>query len=105
MTSGACRENAKPRLVRVQEKGQITLPADLCQRLGLKKGDLVPVTPTSERVLITPQELIATRALDRIGEILREQGLTLEELIESGREARGLLIEALYGFNPTNQCV
>jgi hypothetical protein len=28
-------------------------------------------------------------ALDQIGKILRERGVTLEELIESGREIRG----------------
>ena len=96
-------QNTKPRLVRVQEKGQVTLPIEVRRRLGLKKGDLVAITSTPEGVLITPQELIATRALDRIGEILREQGLTLEELIESGREEREPLIETLYGLKPTNQ--
>ena len=71
--------------------------ADVRKRLGLKKGDLVAVTATPEGVLITPQETVALRALDRIGETLREQGLTLEELIESGREERARLIEEQYG--------
>ena len=42
------------RLVRIQEKGQVTLPADIRKRLGLKKGDLVAVEGTPEGVLITP---------------------------------------------------
>jgi AbrB family looped-hinge helix DNA binding protein len=88
---------AERKLVRIQENGQITLPADVRKRLGLKKGDLVAVTATPEGVLITPQETVALRALDRIGETLREQGLTLEELIESGREERARLIEEQYG--------
>jgi AbrB family looped-hinge helix DNA binding protein len=95
--------NVERRFVRVQEKGQVTLPAEVRKSLGLKKGDLVAVTQTPEGVLITPQELIATRALDRIGEILREQGLTLEELIDSGREERGAIIEELYGIKTTDQ--
>jgi antitoxin PrlF len=80
------------RLVRVQEKGQVTLPSDLRKKLGLKKGDIVLITETSDGILISPQEVIATKALDEIGAILKEQGLSLEELIESGRDERGLLI-------------
>jgi AbrB family looped-hinge helix DNA binding protein len=80
------------RLVRVQEKGQVTLPADVRRRLGLEKGDLVAIVETPEGVLITPQEVVATKALDRIGEVLREQGLSLEELIESGRAERDELL-------------
>lgn len=87
------------RLVRVQEKGQVTLPSDLRKKLGLKKGDLVSITETSDGILITPQEVIATKALDEIGAILKEQGLSLEELIESGREERVLLIREQFGLD------
>jgi AbrB family looped-hinge helix DNA binding protein len=86
----------------VQEKGQVTLPAEVRRHLGLKKGDLVAVTAVPEGVLITRQEVLAARALDRVGEVLRSQGLALEELIESGREERGRLIEERYGIRPTD---
>jgi AbrB family looped-hinge helix DNA binding protein len=86
------------RLVRVQEKGQVTLPTEFRKRLRLKKGDLVSVVETPDGLLITPQELVAARALDRIGAALKEQGLSLEELIDSGREERGALIKERYGL-------
>jgi AbrB family looped-hinge helix DNA binding protein len=79
-------------LVRMQEKGQVTLPVESRRKLGLKKGDLVAVVDTPDGVLITPQEVLATRTLDRIGELLKAQGLSLAELIESGREERASLI-------------
>lgn len=88
------------RLVRVQEKGQVTLPVEVRRKLGIKKGDLVAVIETADGVLITPQEVIAMKALDRIGRALRERGLSLEELIESGREARGQIIQEEYGIEP-----
>jgi AbrB family looped-hinge helix DNA binding protein len=94
---------AASKLVRVQEKGQVTLPAEIRERLGLKKGDLVAIVETPDGVLITPQQVVATRALDRIGEILREQGLSLEELIESGRTERTTLIREQYGFDPIDE--
>ena len=93
---------SEPKLVRIQEKGQVTLPAAVRKRLGLKKGDLVAVVATAEGVLITPQEVIATRALDQIGEILREQGVSLEELIEAGRDGRDELVREQYGIDPVS---
>ena len=82
----------------VQEKGQVTIPSEIRKKLGLKKGDLVAFVETEQGVLISPQEVIAAEALDQIGQILREKGLTLEELIESGREIRGMLVEVEYGL-------
>ncbi len=89
---------AERTLVRIQEKGQITLPAGMRKRLGLKKGDVVSVVETADGVLITSREVIITRALNEIGEALREQGLTLEDMIERGREIRGQLLEERYGI-------
>jgi antitoxin PrlF len=81
----------------VQEKGQVTIPAEIRKKLGLKKGDLVAFVETEQGVLISPQEVIASEALDQVGRILREKGLTLEEFMESGREIRGKLVEDEYG--------
>lgn len=89
------------KLVRVQEKGQVTLPTEIREKLGLKKGDLVAVVEIDEGVLISPQEIVATKALDRIGQVLKEKGLSLEELVESGREIRGNIIEKKYGGRST----
>jgi|DewCreStandDraft_1066081.scaffolds.fasta_scaffold50374_1 AbrB family looped-hinge helix DNA binding protein len=91
---------AERKLVRVQEKGQVTIPTALRRKLGLKKGDLVAVVETPEGVLITPQEVVAMKALDRIGAVLREKGLTLEELMGSGREIRGELLKEKYAIEP-----
>jgi len=91
------------RLVRVQEKGQVTLPAGIRKRLGLKKGDLVAVIETPEGVLITPQAVVATSALAQIGEALKEQGLSLEDMIESGREIREELYREQYGHLDTGR--
>src|SRR5687768_9542174 len=89
MAAGIVREVrpmvAESKLVRVQDRGQVTLPAEVRKRLGLKKGDLVVVRETAEGVLLTPQVAAITDALDRLGAILREDGITLDELIESGR--------------------
>lgn len=89
----------EPKLSKVQEKGQVTIPAEIRDKLGLKKGDLVAFVETEQGVLISPQELVAQQALDRIGEVLKEKGITLDELMESGREIRGDLVKEQYGID------
>ncbi len=87
---------AERALTRIQEKGQVTLPAELRRRLGLKNGDLGEVTQTVDGILITPQQLIATRALAELGEALKEQGLSLEDMIERSRTIREELVRERY---------
>jgi len=102
MTFGVTPMPVERNLVRVQEKGQVTLPADVRKRLGLKKGDLVAVVETPEGVLITPQEVVATKALTEIGDALKEQGLSLDDMIERGRALRGQLLREQYGITDTD---
>jgi AbrB family looped-hinge helix DNA binding protein len=88
--------SGKPSMV--QEKGQVTIPAGIRKKLGLKKGDLVSFVETDEGVLIRPAEVIVSDALDEMGRALKAKGLTLEQLIDRGREIRGKLIEDEYGL-------
>ena len=88
---------ARTPLSRVQDNGQVTIPSEVRKKLGLKKGDLVAFVETEQGIMIAPQETVAADALERIGEILRENELTLEEIMASGREIRGLIAEANYG--------
>jgi antitoxin PrlF len=86
------------KLVRIQEKGQVTIPTEIRKKLGLKRGDLVAVMETPEGVFITPQQVLATKALDSIGDILKEQGLSLAELIDQGRDIRTDILQETYGI-------
>lgn len=89
-----------PKLSKVQQKGQVTIPLEIRERLGLKKGDLVAFVETDQGVLISPQEVVAMSALDKLGEMLKEKGITLDELIESGREIRGEIVREKYNIEP-----
>ena len=83
---------------RVQKKGQVTIPVEIRDRLGIQEGDLIAFVETDEGVLITRQEIAAMRLLNQIGQALKERGIDLDELIESGRDIRGELIKERYGL-------
>ena len=76
------------KLAVVQKRGQVTIPIELRRKLGIEEGGVVAFIETEGGVLISPREVLAMGALDRIGEALREQGISLEELIESRRDQR-----------------
>jgi AbrB family looped-hinge helix DNA binding protein len=89
----------KLQVSRLQERGQVTIPREIRDKLGLEPGDMIAFVETEHGIMISPQEMVAMDALDKMGALLREKGITLEELIESGREIRGELIEKEYGLN------
>jgi len=82
----------------VQKRGQVTIPIELRRKFGIEEGGVVAFIETGEGILISPRDVLAMDALDRIGEALKKQGITLEELIESGREIRGEIIKEEYGL-------
>ena len=90
------------KLSKVQAKGQVTIPVEIRRKWDLEKGDLVAFVETEHGVVVSPRETVAMEALDRIGEVLRERGITLEELIADGREIRGDLLEEEYGIQAGN---
>ena len=72
----------------IQENGQVTLPAEFRKQYGLKRGDMVVFKQTEEGLLINPTQTLAVKLLDEIGEALKEQGVSLQDLIESNRAVR-----------------
>lgn len=80
----------------IQDNGQVTLPMEWREKYNLRKGDLVSFVETDEGLLVLPREAIAMDALDRIGKALADKGISLEEMIESGREIRGEIYREKY---------
>jgi AbrB family looped-hinge helix DNA binding protein len=80
----------------IQERGQVTLPAKLRKKYGLKKGDAVVFRETEEGILISAKETAAMKLLDELGEKLQAEGVTLEQLMASGREERAKLLKSMY---------
>ena len=87
------------KLGRVQQRGQVTIPIELRRKLGIEQGGVVAFIETENGILISPQEVLAMDALERVGKVLKEQGISLEELLESGREIRREIVEEDYGLN------
>lgn len=85
----------------VQEKGQVTIPTQFRKKYGIGKGDYVAFVDTGEGILITRREVVAAELMDEIGRLLKEKGVTLEELTASGATIREEIAQERYGLPPT----
>jgi AbrB family looped-hinge helix DNA binding protein len=71
--------------VRVQEKGQVTIPRDIRRLLKLKKGDLVTFISTENGVLIKTLDLAADDLLAGLAKSLQSKGIKIDEVITRAR--------------------
>jgi AbrB family looped-hinge helix DNA binding protein len=91
------------RVTILQAGGQVALPEEWRDKYGLKQGDRVVVRETTEGLLISPQTEALDALLDEIGDELRAQGVTLDDLMRDGREIRTDLLREMYGIEVTDE--
>ena len=82
--------------ISLREKRQLTLPASLCHELGLEAGDLLDASIEGDKIIIRPRRKAAVDALAEVRRAIRESGVTLEELVDGGREVREELFKEKY---------
>jgi len=65
--------------VRVLQKGKITIPAEIRERLGIKEGDILTLEVLGGRIVLLPPRTVLnpTRVLDGLAE-----GISLEKPLE-----------------------
>ena len=88
---GSMMKNAN--WVLVQEKGQITLPAELRRKFAIEKGDYVVVEDGGDQITVRRRKPITTEALQEITRILAQEGVTVEDLLASEDQVRRQLAQ------------
>lgn len=74
--------------VTLRAKRQITLPAEICQALGISVGDQLEIWLEGEMLMARPKRAVAREALRELREVLAESGVSEEELEEHARGVR-----------------
>jgi bifunctional DNA-binding transcriptional regulator/antitoxin component of YhaV-PrlF toxin-antitoxin module len=82
--------------IALREKRQITLPAELCEALGVRPGDSFQADIEDGALILTPSAKVILNALEEISRALRDAGVTEKELLESGKEVRKELFRETY---------
>jgi AbrB family looped-hinge helix DNA binding protein len=82
--------------IKVREKRQVTLPSVLLAALGVKAGDSLEAAIEDGKLTLRPARESALDALREIRKAFAESDVTLEELLESGRQVRKEIFRETY---------
>jgi bifunctional DNA-binding transcriptional regulator/antitoxin component of YhaV-PrlF toxin-antitoxin module len=70
--------------IQVRKKGSITLPMDLRNKYGVDEGDIFTLIDMGDgSFLLTPRISQVNRLGDRVAEILSEEGVSLDDLLNT----------------------
>lgn len=72
---------AAVKVSRLQKRGQVTIPTEIRQKLGLEEGDLVAFIETPAGVVISPQEVIPAAMPEQMEAYFRQRGMAPDELL------------------------
>jgi len=87
----------KTEIAVLRPRRQVTLPRDVCEALGVKPGDRLVLEVAEGMLVVRPGKKAALDALAAIRQGFAESGVTLEELLESGRQIREEHFREKYG--------
>ena len=90
-------QDLKPFVTAIKVRGQLTIPKKIRQKGQLEEGQAVSLIPVGDSVIVTPRQLPLDEARREIKKILRQTGLSVEEVLAGIREERETLYEEIYG--------
>ena len=75
--------------IQLRDKGVITLPINLRRKYGLRPGDVLALNDLGEGAFIITTKSSRVAALgDQVADILRDEGVTIEEILQGLDEER-----------------
>jgi AbrB family looped-hinge helix DNA binding protein len=86
--------------VRVQEKGQVTIPRSIRRQLNLKKGDLVTFVSTDNGVVIKSLDLAAGDLLDTLAKSLQVRGIKLDNVLARSQQVSADVLAKEFKLQP-----
>lgn len=81
----------------IRARGQLTIPKEIREKEALHEGESVSIIPVGDSLLVTPHKLDLDEARRELRKIMREAGVSLEELIHGLDEERTVLAGETYG--------
>lgn len=74
--------------VRLRERGQLTIPSSVRDRLGLNDGDILTLVQLGNVIVLSPREPQVPKLADKIVKMMEEEGVSLADLLSGLKEER-----------------
>lgn len=75
----------KTKKVRVWSKGQLTIPADIRENLGIKENTMLEVFQAGRAIVITPEKMLVEELASFVREEIEKNDMDLKELLNGLR--------------------
>ncbi|GIK66093.1 MAG: hypothetical protein BroJett018_38870 [Chloroflexota bacterium] len=83
--------------VEIGADGELSLPAELRESLGLQAGDSLKLIQTEDSLLMIPTRLLVPEFADYMSRLLAEQGVSVADFLAGAKGEREILFQELYG--------
>lgn len=82
--------------ITLRPRRQVTLPAEICEALGLQVGDHLEISVVDDGLLVKPKKGLALEALREIQRAFATSGMSEEDLQAEGRRVREQISRTRY---------
>lgn len=82
--------------VRLRERGQITLPQPVRDRLAVDAGDTLNLVQIDDVLLLSPRQAVIPKLSQEFTALMTDEGVSLAELLRGLEEERKLIWQERY---------
>lgn len=79
--------------VRLRQRGQITMPREVRDRLNVNEGDMLTLVRAGSVLILIPKRPVVPVLADRIVELMEKDGVTLADLLLGLEEERAAIYQ------------
>lgn len=84
-------------LVKIRERGQVTIPSEFRKGLGLEEKDVVNIVKVGETLILMRKQLAGDLLSRKIEANMNKKDLTLKDLLDNLNEQRKKYNKEAYG--------
>ena len=79
--------------IRLRQRGQITVPREVRDRLNVNEGDTLSLVQVGSTLLLATKRPVVPLLADRIAELMEAEGVTLADLLLGLEEERAAIYQ------------